>query len=209
MPPALFQRLIDNLKSDGVLTTAPLIYEDEVLSGNHRVQAAIKAGIESADCIEVTSPLTKSQRIAIQLSHNSIEGQDDPNTLRELYESLDFDTKFYSGLSDDVFNKIEPLDIGSLAIGTPKYQDLNTLFLPADKEQFEAALKRIEQGAKRKHPPSVHLAMLDDFNKFFDSIIAVKEWNGVHNSAIAMRIMANLAVERLEQLETEDGQTEE
>ena len=209
MVPALFQRLVANLKSDGVLTTAPLIYEEEVLSGNHRVQAAIKAGIESADCIEITSSLTKRQRTAIQLSHNSIEGQDDPNTLRELYESLDFDTKFYSGLSDDVFSKIETLDVGSLAIGAPKYQDLNTLFLPADKEQFEAALKRIEQGAKRKSPPSVHLAGLDDFDKFFDSIIAVKEMAGVHNSAIAMRVMATLAVERLEQLETEDVQTEE
>ncbi len=173
------------------------------LSGNHRVQAAIEAGIKTADCIEITSPLTKQQCVAIQLSHNSIEGEDDLNTLRELYELLDFGTKLYSGLSDDVFGKIEPLDVTGLAIGAPEYQDLTILFLPDDQEQFEAALKRIEQAAKRKRPPSIHLARFEDFNRFFDALIAVKERSGVHNSAIAMRLLSDLAMERLEQIEKE------
>ena len=41
------------------------------------------------------------------------------------------------------------------------------------------------------------LASLNDFNAFFDALIAVKSAHNVHNGAIALRIMAQLAQERL------------
>ena len=205
MQPDQFQRLVANIRDDGCLTTAPLIHEDRVLSGNHRVQAAIEAGIETADCIEIVSPLTGEQRIAIQLSHNAIEGEDDPNTLRELYESLGFDGKSYSGLTDDMFDKASPVDIASLAIGAPAYQELSVQFLPAEAEQFEAALERIERASKSKRAPVVHVARFEDFDLLFETVIAVKEHTNVHNSAIALRRMAELALERLAELEENDA----
>ena len=47
-----FQRLVANIKQDGQLTSAPFAARNpdgtyEVLSGNHRVQAAIAAGLET------------------------------------------------------------------------------------------------------------------------------------------------------------------
>ncbi len=203
MQPAQFERLVDNLRKDGCLTTAPLIHEDTVLSGNHRVQAAIAAGIEVADCIEIISPLTAEQRVAIQLSHNAIEGEDDPNTLRELYDALGFDAKTYSGLTDDMFDKASPVDIASLAVGAPEYHEMSVQFLPAEAEQFEAALARIERKSNRAG--TVHVARFEDFDVIFDAVIAVKEREDVHNSAIALRRMAELALERLETLAETDG----
>ena len=108
-----FERLVENIRRDGVLTSFPLAHRDGdalvVISGNHRVSAAIKAGIEESDVIEVTSPLTRQQFVALQLSHNAIAGHDDPNILRSLYDELDFGWKEYSGLTDDAFN-IDDLD---------------------------------------------------------------------------------------------------
>jgi ParB-like nuclease domain len=54
----LFNRLVENIKADGCLTSFPLVARQgdalTVISGNHRVSAAIKAGIGETDVIEVT-----------------------------------------------------------------------------------------------------------------------------------------------------------
>ena len=81
-----FNRLVENLRRDGVLTSLPLVYRGEVLSGNHRVQAALKAGILTADVIEIETELSEEQQRAIQLSHNALTGKDDPNLLREILQ---------------------------------------------------------------------------------------------------------------------------
>ena len=38
------RRLTENLRRDGALSSAPLIYGDRIISGHHRVEAAMKAG---------------------------------------------------------------------------------------------------------------------------------------------------------------------
>ena len=109
MPPATYKRLVDNIRQDGVLTSTPLVGRmagDErlfVLSGNHRVAAAIDAGLEEAACITILDPIPRDRFSAIQLSHNAIEGEDDTSILEELYGILDLDLKAYSGLTDDDF----------------------------------------------------------------------------------------------------------
>jgi ParB-like chromosome segregation protein Spo0J len=40
-----FKRLVENIRRDGVLTQLPLVYRGRILSGNHRVRAAIEAGL--------------------------------------------------------------------------------------------------------------------------------------------------------------------
>ena len=81
MKGAQFNRLVENVRRDGCLTSFPLVHREGdslvVVSGNHRVRAAIEAGIEESDVIEATSPLTRQQFVALQLSHNAIAGQDD------------------------------------------------------------------------------------------------------------------------------------
>lgn len=69
MKPEQFNRLVENIRRDGCLTSVPLVHRDGeslvVVSGNHRVSAAIKAGIEESDAIEVLSPLTRQQFVAL------------------------------------------------------------------------------------------------------------------------------------------------
>ena len=130
-----FNRLVENLRRDGVLTSLPLVYRGEVLSGNHRVQAALKAGIVQADVIEIETELSEEQQRAIQLSHNALTGKDDPNLLREIYESLSLDWKKYSAVYEEMFKLDEEK---AIALGVPiaKYQELVIAFLPEDREAF-------------------------------------------------------------------------
>lgn len=146
------------------------------------------------------------QGISIQLSHNAITGQDDPNILGRLYESLSLQYKAYSGLTDDSFNVLEKLDIDSLSLGTPKYEEITLLFLPSEKEVFQKAVEIID---KSKATKTIHLAHYEEFGRLFDALVLVKERNNVFNSAVALRDLVDLALERLEQLKAEPTHAEE
>lgn len=214
------KRLAENLQRDGVLTSSILIFRPTpknprfydpaddrpcVLSGNHRNEAAMIAGLQVVPVIEVLSPLTDEEAIAIQLSHNAIEGQDDPSVLLELYQALDLDEKLYSGLTDDAF-KVDELDLSGMSVGAPTYQELSLLFLPAEAEEFTGLVKRLEKTSKR---PLTFAANYADFDNFFDSVIRVKEGLNVYNTATALRLMAELAVERLDQMEAEQAKAQQ
>ena len=88
MRKAVFEQLTENIRRDGYLSSVPLCQELEggdleVLSGNHRVQAAIAAGVEQI--LVIVIPENASPRkIAIQLSHNSLTGEDDRRTRRRV-----------------------------------------------------------------------------------------------------------------------------
>ncbi len=45
------------------------------------------------------------------------------------------------------------------------------------------------------------VAHYDDFSRLFDAIIAVKQKLDIHNGAVALRVMADLAMERLAEAE--------
>lgn len=201
MPEEQFRQLVRNLAHDGVLTSAPLIYKGEVLSGNHRVQAAIEAGIETALCIEITTELSEAQRVAIQLSHNALVGQDDPNILAELYAPLDLSLKAYSGLTDESFANIADLDSTTLGIGQPEYEEFHMLFLPEQAETFKKAL----EGLLKRERGMTLVSHYRDFDAIFDAIVATKKARNVHNTAVALRVMADLAMERILELEQGDA----
>ena len=126
------------------------------------MRAAIEAGIEELDVIEATSPLTRQQFVALQLSHNAIAGQDDLSILRSLYDELDFGWKEYSGLTDDAFN-IEDLDASVLRVEQPFYEELHVSFLPQDAEIFNGWLAKI---GKSKAAAARMVGRYEDFAVF-------------------------------------------
>ena len=188
-----FNRLVENLRRDGVLTSLPLVYRGEVLSGNHRVQAAIKAGIAEGNVIEIESELSEQQRLAIQLSHNALTGKDDPNILREIYESLSLDWKKYSAVYEEMFKLDEN---AAIALGVPiaKYEELVIAFLPEDREAFFEFATKLE---KRFRKADILVGAKSDFDAFFEATLAVKEARRIGNTATALRVMAEIVTETL------------
>lgn len=137
MRPEEYQKLVANIKKDGQLTSVPFCYYNEnnqieVLSGNHRVMASIDAEIEKIEIMLCKDKLSKDQALAIQLSHNSLSGQDDEELLRKLYgklESLEY--KEYSGLADEFINFCKEVE-KDFKVPNLSYQALNLLFLPEE-----------------------------------------------------------------------------
>lgn len=182
-----------NIAQDGCLTSLPLVYRGEVLSGNHRTQAAIKAGILEADVIEILSDLTEDQAKAIQLSHNAIAGKDDPNLLREIYESMSLDWQKYSAVYEEMF-KIDEESAIALGVKAAKFEELILAFLPEEREAFVDFVVALERGHKKA---IALVGSLKDFDAFFDSIVAVKEGKQIHNTATALREMSEMALREL------------
>jgi len=194
MTPQEFSQLVANIKHDGKLMGVPVVYRGEVLSGNHRVRAAIKAGIEEADVLDVLTELTEERRLAIQLSQNAINGKDDPNILAQLYTSLNsLEWKRYSGVTDDAF-KCTDENLAALGITHPKYEELTIVFLPEEKQVFVDLLAKISASKKA----DVMVADYATFNTLFDAIVRVKQDKKVINNAVALRLLAELAVSALD-----------
>lgn len=195
-----FTRLVNNIRKDGVLTSLPVIYRGTVLSGNHRTQAAIKAGLEEADVIEIVSELSEDEQIAIQLSHNAIKGKDDSNLLRELYDSINsLDLKLYSGISDDDF-KITDIEVQTLSFVQPIYEDMVIAFLPEEKALFIEVLEKIGKKAKDR---LIVAGRISDFDQVFNAVINAKSKLNIINTAEALKTLAELALQKLEETEDE------
>ena len=197
-------RLAKNIEQDGGLTSVPLVYiipgntKPTILSGNHRVKGAIAANTDLIWIMEILTPLTEERQIAIALSHNAIAGQDDKTILLELFSKItDLDTKAYSGLTDDDLKDFEPLDLSGLSTAGVQYEEVSLLFLPEDADTFTKATQHIAKSSKA----SALAGSYGDFNDFFDALVAVKDIRNITNNAIALRVMAGLAVERLLQIE--------
>lgn len=213
-----FQRLVENIRRDGALTQAPFcallgVYEKgdtvtlvdsideqtgeviqipayEVLSGNHRTMAGIEAEVEFADVMVCDEPLTKEQRIAIQLSHNSISGEDDAATLKQLYESIEtVDLRLYSGLDDKTLDLLANVGTESLAEANLEYQTVTVMFLPDEveqaKEAFEEARKLVGSG-------EIWIARWAEYDAWLEGLEKAGKSYKVSNSATSLMIVLSV-----------------
>lgn len=93
-----FSALCDNIGLSG-LSSVPCCYRKEngrfvMISGHHRLRACKKLHYKTIGILYVDeSELSRDEIIAIQLSHNSLHGEDDKNILKRLFsqiQSIDF-----------------------------------------------------------------------------------------------------------------------
>ena len=206
MSPEEFKRLVENVRLDGGLTSAVLTCSLpdgglEILSGHHRTAAAVEAGIATIEVINISTLLTEERKKAIQLSHNAINGKDNQSILAELYSDLSLDAKIFSGLTDEILN-LDKLDIAGLGEAISKLRRSASPSCP----RIARGRNTLNKIKANKQIVATHVARYRDFNAVFDAIIAVKEKRGVVNSALALTVMAELAIERLQQLDSQVDQ---
>lgn len=186
-----FAQLVANLRRDGVLTSTPFVWKHpdtgqlEIISGNHRVKAAIEAGITEASWIQCDEPLTEAERRAIQLSHNAITGEDDPMVLAELYERIDsVDLRKYSGLDDEQLGLIPSVDLTNLREPTLDMVSLSFVFLPSTWEDIKKAWDAAEDQVRTAD--HVWLARYEDHARLMTAIEQTSQSQNVLNRSLAM-----------------------
>jgi len=208
----VFARLVDNIRKDGKLTSAPFCCLEEdgkylVLSGNHRTRAAIEAGIEKIVCLATDDPLTEEQKIAIQLSHNAISGQDDLGTLKLLYERIfDVDEKKYSGLDDKTLELLQKVESIRFSEANLKFLMLNLVFLPNELKEAQAVLDKALLEAKGGD--MTWLVRMSEYDKWLDSQEIAGSAKGIKNNATAFKIVLDVFERNMHQL-SEDWDEED
>ncbi|WP_372407460.1 ParB N-terminal domain-containing protein [Streptomyces luteireticuli] len=194
-----FQRLVSNIRADGHLTSTPLVWNDAesgrriVLSGNHRVKASLEVGLERIHWMEIDDPLPRQRQIALQLSHNAVTGEDDPATLKALYEELeDVSMRLYSGLDDKTLELLEDVSVAGLTEAALDFATVAITFLPDEKKAAEDAL---ESARKAASADARWLARMDQYTGMLDALDTTKSAHNVGNIAAALSIVLHL-VER-------------
>jgi hypothetical protein len=198
-----FQALVENVKQDGNLSSLPLCYREKdgklrVLSGNHRVMAARQAGVEQVLVMVVGDEKDADERMAIQLSHNAIAGQDDLVILKELWEAItDVQAKVYAGLDSDTVKALQGIQFSAISEQRLKYKMANFMFLPEEIESLDELLK---ETAVAFSADVVYLANLNTYDAFFDLVVKIKKKCVIKNSAAAFLKLLELARVGLEQM---------
>ena len=208
-----FQNLVENIKKDGNLSQLPFCYQEEdgrlrVLSGNHRVKAAIAAGVEQTLVLVAREEKNDDERLAIQLSHNAIAGQDDLVILKDLWESIqDVQSKLYAGLDSETTKSLEGIKFAAISEQRLQYKLANFMFLPEEIESLDQLLK---ETAVAFSADTVYLANLNTYDAFFDLVVKIKKKCMIKNSAAAFLKLLDLARVGLEQMmENETSQPKE
>lgn len=183
-----FRQLVNNLKADRRLSSVPLchIIDDkklEVLSGNHRVEASIAAGLEKILVIVLLQRLTNSEKIAIQLSHNALVGEDDKAILANLWGQIEeIQHKLYAGISSETVNELE--DIKMVTFSTPAVATKSVSFVFSEEEKEK--LDQVTEELSRISAPEIHLFPMDQFDEFFKLVQKVKVKKNIKNGSMAM-----------------------
>ena len=205
-----YDRLVENIERDEMLSSVPFAALDsegnwEVLSGNHRVRAAIDAGLEEISVMVTHDDLSKDQKIAIQLSHNSIVGEDDPTTLAGLYGSLeDIDMKLYSGLDDSILGKLPSVEVETVEEVNTDSRLLLFVFLPHELK----SVTRILDEAMTKAPSAkkTYIGDMKEFDRLTKAMDDVEDIKGVRNRSTALRLILGVFENHKDDLRSGHGE---
>lgn len=148
-----FAALCDNISRSG-LSSAPCCYKKAsgrfvMISGHHRLRACKKLHYRKLGilwCDE--SDLSKDEIIAIQLSHNSLHGQDNQSILKKLFEQIQsVDFKKFAHVNID---EVNPVGTDGLSIFAFKENFVFSIVLyPNSFESLDELYGDIREQAKK------------------------------------------------------------
>lgn len=190
-----YDRLVANIRRDGCLTSVPLWYQPdpdqrpEIISGHHRTMAALEALGEDAeaDVMFVLDEQSLSEVRARQMSHNSIAGEDDIATLKQMFDEIDdVDWRAYSGLDDKTMELMEEVDLSSLAEANLDFQTVQIAFLP---HELEAAQTSFDEARKLQPAEQRWIAALEQYEPTLRALESARASYSIGNVATALGII--------------------
>lgn len=207
MPKAMFDQLVDNLKSTGAPESLPLLVMTEkgieIISGHHRIRAMRKAGIKRTLALVYTS-LSRARIHAKQLAHNSISGSSDAELVKRIWERIDdVQARFEAFIDPRLFDSIpapvsfKPVDVDMVNVA----KSILVVFLPTQKMDFDAVLEQI---LPKTEVDAVYIAHREIYGDWMKAFKRVRTDLDIVNVPTALAEMARLAQERLDQLSAEE-----
>lgn len=198
MEKATFDNLVENISKDGNLSSVPLCWKHQdgrfqILSGHHRAEAAVAAERPAIIVLYDDRPLPEQQRIAVQLSHNSLVGRDNLDILRRLWSKIDdLSLKLYSGLDETKLALPTPPNLDTLKYRDLRLEEISLCFIRPEMERAQEIMKALK-GRK-----NLWLADCEDFDRFFDLLLDFKDKANIVNTSTAIKAMLEIVGEWLQ-----------
>lgn len=169
-----FERLKENIKLTGGLSSAIGCYRKTdtgrfvIISGHHRYRACEQLRFKEVPVIYAEeSDLTKDEIIALQLSHNSLHGEDNKGILKRLFDEIS-SIEFKQAAFVDV-NEIQPITLDSISLNIEKEQfSVSVILYRKGYEDLKSLLGLVEE--KKQNSDIVLLA---DGEKNEDEFLAL------------------------------------
>lgn len=189
MDDAKFKQLVSNIKKRGELEQLPYCAKTdkgiEVVSGHHRTRAAKLAGLDRVTILLDRSGLSRSAIAAKQIAHNSIEGTDDKEVLKQISAIItDVDDMLETALGEDFFkNVMAEVEKATVPKVDFDWKTIQFMFLPhmiADLERLRKAVKTADVTG---------MAPLDDFNAMAEAISMTSDMENVRNVGAVVHAM--------------------
>ena len=202
-----FRQLRDNIAADKRLSSVPLCYQHEdgkleVLSGNHRVKASIEAGLPWIMVLVITEEMEKSKRIAIQLSHNALVGEDDQSILANLWAQIEsVADKLYSGLDSEAIKELGDVELVNFSTPQVPAHMVTFMFTDGEKDQLSEVLDMLADAAKSSS--AVYVCPSEHYVPFTKLIKDTKDAEKIRDSSLAMLRLLEVAAEWLEGMKAE------
>lgn len=202
-----FAALCDNIGKSG-LSSVPCCYKKQdgrfvMISGHHRLRACkklryTKIGILYCD----EEDLTKDEIIAIQLSHNSLHGQDNRNILKKLFEQIQtIEFKKFAHINID---DISPVDTNGIDISVMKDTfTFSVILYPNSFHALDDLLGDIRELSKKSD-----VILLADQNPNEQMLLRLQKDIGdkfnIKSPSICFAKLLDLAKERLTQINNDN-----
>lgn len=211
MNKSTFDLLVKNIERDNALSQLPLlIYDFEknefvVISGNHRVMASIKVGLKKIPCIIWLKEVGKDEVLRLQLSHNSIRGEDDKNILKEIIAGMvDIDSIELTGITEQYLKDLPTVQ--NVTLEAIDYEPCEVTFM-FNKMVVEDIIETIDRISKETDG---YIAVCGDikykeFQKLSRDVIAkcnVDNQN-IMSLNLVIPILCNLALDKVQHPERE------
>lgn len=206
MPMEMFNALVANIRKHGALESVPLCATREgsdvieIVSGHHRIRAAVTAG-QTHGIVLCYFGLTADEIKAKQLAHNAIAGQSDPEIVKRIFDEIaSVDAKMESYIDPTLVDQLpEPVAFQQIDIDPQREaRAISLIFLPTEATDFDAAMQRLYT-----EPDVLYVAHRDSFDGFRDTVHRVMQELNIYSYPTAVSEMARLAMERLDQIVAE------
>jgi hypothetical protein len=211
MAPAVFERLVENVKRRGALESVPYCARPndegptEIVSGHHRVRAAHAAGLKEVPVMVDTAEVTRSTVIAKQLAHNALDGDDDPDIVKQLVGFIDTpDDLLVTGLPPELLD-LEDRD--AIQLFTPRvdfgWKNVTFAALP---HQLEQAKELVDQLDGRQD--LVILTLPDQFDAFLAAAAKFARIKDIRSGGTAVALLIDTALAEIKAAEKETSSGE-
>ncbi|GIZ15514.1 ParB/RepB/Spo0J family partition protein [Capnocytophaga catalasegens] len=149
-----FNKLTQNIKKSGLSTAITCVKLSEngkyqIIGGHHRYEACVRNGYTKIPCIYANEEnLSKDEIIAIQLSHNSLHGEDDKGILKRLFEQIaSIDFKEFAHIDTEEIGTIDTFSASIVPIS--EHYSISIILYKEDLDTLDELIGNVKEDMQK------------------------------------------------------------